>query len=95
MSPSNSVSARLMVRTTASSGDSRPPGNVGMPVPTWRISTGKTRPDARTTGASPNNFATAAPSSVADITSRRSSGARFSCESSANASPVSACRLRS
>ena len=53
------------------------------------------RPAAVTTGASPNNFATAAPSSVADITSRRSSGERFSCESSANARPVSACRLRS
>ncbi len=95
MSPGASVSARLMTRNTASSGESRPPGSSGRPVPAYWMSTGCTRPAAVTTGASPNNLATAAPSSVADITSSWSSGVRFSCESSANASPVSACRLRS
>ena len=64
-------------------------------MPAYRVVTGKTLPFAVTTGASPSNRDTAAPSSVADMTTILSSGATFSRASSASASPRSACRLLS
>ena len=64
-----------------------------------RHSRGCHRPGARpadcTTGASPSFAAMPCASSVADITSSFSSGARFACASSVSARPRSACRLRS
>ena len=60
-----------------------------------RGSTGKERPLEVITGAFPISLATAAESSVADMTIRCRSGRSASRTSNVNARPVSDCRLRS
>ena len=65
----------------------------------WRSSTGKARPRLSITGAGrpPSDISPAklTPSKVADMASRRSSGRRARCRSSASASAKSVSRLRS
>ena len=65
------------------------------PCPRSASATRNARPGALTSGASPSRRATAVPSRVADMTSRRSSGARLARASRHSARPRSACRLRS
>ncbi len=85
--PLSCASARRMAATSRpSSGPS--PGR-------WRTLTGKLRPALLTRGAPPSSSATAAPSSVALITSSRRSGRSSACACTHSARPRSACRLRS
>jgi hypothetical protein len=87
-SPGCSASARRTVLATSRSSCS------GCRL-AWRTSTGNERSLLMIRGASPSSAATAAPSSVADITSSLRSWRRFRCTSRLSASPRSAARLRS
>ncbi len=99
-SPCSSRKARRTSPATRCSGDSAIPpagrgapgsqGSTGIPLPPNRVSTGNIRPCAVTMGASPNTFATASPSRVADIIKILRSDDRLSRPSSASASPRSA-----
>ena len=99
-SPAHSRNARCTASASSRSGDSSPPGKTGIARPTYRTATGYRRPAAVTTGTSApvareSSADTAAPSSVADITTIRRSVSSVARASRHSASPVSACKLRS
>ena len=94
-SPGSDSSARRTTRAarcSMGSGQRLTPAGAGA---AYCVATSKARPSDRTEPASPSTVATAAPSSVADMTSKRRSSRRWRCASSASARPRSDCRLRS